>query len=113
MARVYLEADGTGVVTGTDGQRRFFTFPARTAVMNPFFSGDDGRAFGQDADGAITGPTRSIYRSYRFRERPFVQSSWALVLDQRAEAVNRDIDLGAVTDIVVDIFYTDFTRDSQ
>jgi hypothetical protein len=113
VARAYLEADGTGVVTGTDGTRRFFTFPSRTAVMNPFFSDRFDGTFGQDADGAITGPTRSIFRSYRFRERPFVQSSWALVLDQRAEAVNRDIDLGAIDDIVVDIYYTDFTRDAQ
>ena len=112
VARIYLEATGTGVVTGTDGDRRFYTFPPRTAVLNPFFSGDDGRAFGQDADGAITGPNRSIYRSYRFRERPVVQSGWSLVLDQRSEAVNRDIDLSAVNDIVVDIFYTDFTLDT-
>ncbi len=110
IGRIYLSQRGTGVVEGTDGDRRFFTFPARTAVMNPFFNDDDSR-YGQDSDGAITGPTRSLYRSYRFRERPLVQTDWSLVLDQRNEEVNRDINLAGVDDIVVFIFYTDFTRD--
>ncbi|MCA9543775.1 MAG: hypothetical protein KC613_05275, partial [Myxococcales bacterium] len=54
VARAYLESSGTGVVTGTDGQRRFYTFPPRTAVMNPVFRDDEGLTFGQDSDGAIT-----------------------------------------------------------
>ncbi len=110
IGRIYLSQRGTGVVEGTDDRRRFFTFPARTAVMNPFFNDDDSR-YGQDSDGAIAGPTRSLYRSYRFRERPLVQTDWSLVLDQRNEEVNRDINLGGVDDIVVFIYYTDFTRD--
>jgi hypothetical protein len=109
IGRVYLSQLGTGVVQGTDDARHFFTFPPRTAVMNPDFNGD--RAFGQDSDGAITGPTRSIFRSYRFRERPFVQTDWQFVLDQRHEAVNRDINLAGLDDIVVYIYYTDFTRE--
>ena len=109
VGRVYLSQQGTGVVEGTDATRRFFTFPPRTAVMNPFFNGE--RAFGQDSDGAIAGPTRSIYRSYRFRERPLVQTDWRLVIDQRNESVNRDINLAGLDDIVVYVYYTDFTRD--
>lgn len=114
VGRVYLKQRGTGVVEGTDARRRFFTFPARTAVMNPFFNpgnGEDDIRFGQDSDGAITGPTRSIYRSYRFRERPFVQTDWSLVIDQRNEEVNRDISLAGLDDVLVYIFYTDFTLD--
>jgi hypothetical protein len=107
--RVYLRQLGTGVVEGTDGQRRFFSFAPRTAVMNPIFNGV--RDFGQDSDGAITGPTRSIFRSYRFRERPFVQTNWELVLDQRNERANQDISLGSVEDIVLSVFYTDFTKE--
>ncbi len=114
VGRVYLRQRGTGVVGGTDARRRFFTFPARTAVMNPFFNpggGADDIRFGQDSDGAITGPTRSIYRSYRFRERPFVQTDWSLVIDQRNEEVNRDISLAGLDDVLIYVFYTDFTRD--
>ena len=109
VGRLYLRQIGTGITSGTDGARRFFTLPPRTAVMNPFFNGN--RAFGQDSDGAITGPTRSIYRSYRFRERPLVQSNWQLVLDQRNEAANRDINLAGLDDIIVYVYYTDFTQD--
>ena len=113
VARVYLESTGTGVVSGTDGERRFYTAPPRTAVMNPFFTSKDTWVFGQNANSSLAGPTRSIYRSYRFRERPFVQSAWALVLDQRSEQVNRDINLGGINDIVIDFYYTDFTKDSE
>ncbi|MEZ4464935.1 MAG: hypothetical protein R3F43_10665 [bacterium] len=109
VTRVYLKQQGTGVVEGTDATRRFFTFPARTAVMNPFFNDDDDR-FGQDSDGAIAGPTRTIFRSYRFRERPFVQTDWEFVLDQRGEQVNRDLNLAGLEDIAIRIYYTDFTR---
>ena len=109
VGRIYLRQKGSGVLEGTDGRQRFFTFDPRTAVMNPFFNGE--RAFGQDSDGAITGPTRSIYRSYRFRERPFIQTDWELVLDQRQEQVNQDINLSSIDDIVVYIYYTDFTRE--
>lgn len=109
VGRIYLSQQGTGVLEGTDDTRRFFTFPPRTAVMNPFFNGN--RAFGQDSDGAIAGPTRSIYRSYRFRERPVVQTDWSFVLDRRGEEVNRDIDFASIDDIVVYIYYTDFTVD--
>lgn len=110
VGRVYLSQRGTGVTEGTDDTRRFFAFPPRTAVMNPFFNaGEDDIRLGQDANGSITGPTRSIYRSYRFRERPFVQTDWSLVLDRRNEEVNRDISLDGIDDILVYIFYTDFT----
>jgi hypothetical protein len=104
---VYVKQVGTGVVSTLDGDRQYYTFPEQRAVMNPVFNGD--RSLGQDSDGAITGPTRSIYRSYRFRERPFVQTNWELTLNQRTESVNQDINLAGLDDIVVSIFYTDFT----
>jgi hypothetical protein len=107
VGRVYLSQVGTGVVQAGDGEQQYYTFPARTAVMNPVFNGD--RSLGQDADGAITGPTRSIYRSFRFRDRPFVQTNWELALNQRTESVNDDINLAGLDDIVLTIFYTDFT----
>jgi hypothetical protein len=107
IGRIYLRQEGTGVVRPLEGDNRFFAFRPMTAVLNPVFNGD--RSFGQDADGAIAGPTRSIFRSMRFRDRPLVQSQWELVLNQRTESVNTDINLAGVDDIVVTIFYTDFT----
>lgn len=107
VARVYLRQKGTGVVRTAEGDRRFFTFQPRTAVINPVVNGF--RDFGQDSDGAITGPTRSIFRSYRFRERPFVNTNWELVLNLRTEAVNEDLNLAGLDDIQLYVFYTDFT----
>jgi hypothetical protein len=107
IGRVYLQQVGTGVVSTLEGDRDYYTFPEQSAVMNPVFNGD--RSLGQDSDGAIAGPTRSIYRSYRFRERPLVQTNWELILNQRTESVNEDINLAGLDDIVLSVFYTDFT----
>jgi len=108
VGRAYLRQAGTGSVEGTDGRRRFYAFPPRTAVINLGFNGDD-RIFGP-AGGEVTGPTSSIYRSYRFRDRPFVNSSWQLVINQRTEEVNEDINLTGLDDIVLYVYYTDFTK---
>ena len=108
VARLYLRQKGTGVLKDSEGGRSYYTFPPRTAVINPVVNGF--RDFGQDSDGAITGPVRTIFRSFRFRERPYVNSSWELVLNKRSEAVNEDINLAGLDDIVVRVFYTDFTN---
>jgi hypothetical protein len=109
IGRVYLRQTGTGVVEDGNGDRSFFAFPRRTAVINPVLNGN--RDYGQDSDGAIAGPNRSIFRSFRFRERPLVNTNWELVLNLVSEAVNEDINLGGLDDIEVHIFYTDFTND--
>lgn len=109
IGRVYLRQVGTGVVQDGTGDRLYYAFPRRTAVINPVMDGN--RDYGQDSDGAIAGPSRSIFRSFRFRERPVVNTNWELVLNQRTEAVNEDINLGGLDDIEVHIFYTDFTAD--
>jgi hypothetical protein len=109
IGRVYLRQVGTGVVGDAHGGRSFYAFPRRTAVINPVLNGN--RDYGQDSDGAIAGPTRSIFRSFRFRERPVVNTNWELVFNQRSEEVNEDINLGGLDDIEVHIFYTDFTND--
>jgi hypothetical protein len=97
------------VVEDGNGDCSFFAFPRRTAVINPVLNGN--RDYGQDSDGAIAGPNRSIFRSFRFRERPLVNTNWELVLNLVSEAVNEDINLGGLDDIEVHIFYTDFTND--
>lgn len=107
IGRFYIRQLGTGVVRDPAGADHYYAFPARTAVVNPVINGD--RDFGQDSDGAIAGATRTIFRSYRFRERPFVQTDWELVLNQVTELVNQDINLGGIDDILLNVFYTDFT----
>ncbi|MEQ9504588.1 MAG: EB domain-containing protein [Deltaproteobacteria bacterium] len=108
VGRAYLRQIGTGVVRDADGDRLYYTFPPKTAVMNPVLNGN--RDFGQDSDGAIAGPVRTIFRSFRFRERPYVNTAWEFVLNQRTETVNEDINLDGLDDIQINVFYTDFTN---
>lgn len=97
VARVYLTQSGTGTVRrlARSGQD-FYRLPPRTAVLNPFMNGV--RAF-----------VPEVYRSERLRDRPFANSAWELVLNQRDELANQDIDLNSLTDIRVYIYYTDHT----
>lgn len=105
VGRIYLRQKGTGSVKGSDGRRRFYAFPERTAVLNPFFNGK--RRFVQDE--SRIGRDRSVYRSTRFRDRPLVNSNWELLLNQQSEAVNEDINLNGITDIQLYLYYSDFT----
>ena len=97
LGRVYLSQLGTGVVRGVDGTYGYYGFPARTAVLNPFFNGV--RELAED-----------VYRSERLRDRPFVNTAWTLVLNQKDEQVNLDIDLASLTDVRLYLYYTDFTE---
>ncbi len=97
LGRVYLTQRGTGVVRAVTGGNVYYSFPVRTAVLNPFFNG--------------TRPlSPEIYRSERLRDRPFVNTGWELVFNQKDEKVNRDIDLSSLKDIRLYIYYTDFTE---
>ena len=97
LGRVYLRQQGTSVVHGVTGGKFYYRFPERIAVVNPFFNGN--RVFSQE-----------IYRNYRLRDRPYVNTSWELVLNQRDELVNKDVNLQALTDVRVYLYYTDFTE---
>ncbi|HWA72746.1 MAG TPA: hypothetical protein VG937_10440 [Polyangiaceae bacterium] len=96
VGRVYLRQKGTGLVQGLNDKPIYYRFPELTAVLDPFFNGV--RSFGPE-----------IYLSDRLRDRPLVNSRWDLVLNQRDETVNGDIDLGSLTDIRLYLYYTDFT----
>lgn len=96
VGRVYLRQKGTGVVRGLDDETTYYRFPELTAVLDPFFNG--ARVFGPE-----------IYLSDRLRDRPLINSRWDLVLNQRDEVVNGDIDLSSLTDIRLYLYYTDFT----
>jgi hypothetical protein len=96
QGRVYLRQNGTGTVHALDDSKTFYRFPQRLAVINPFFNGV--RVFPEE-----------VYRNDRLRDRPYMNSSWDFVLNQRDESVNEDIDLNSLTDIRVFVYYQDFT----
>jgi hypothetical protein len=96
MGRIYVRQSGTGLIFALDGSQSYSRFPERTAVLNPFFNGV--RAFAPE-----------VYRSERLRDRPYVNTAWEVVLNQRDELVNKDINLNALTDVRLYVYYTDFT----
>ncbi len=96
VARAYLRMSGTGVVRNVSDDRDYYVFPERLAVVNASLLGS--KVFDPE-----------IYRNYRFRDRPLVNTLWELVINQRDESVNRDIDLQSLTDLRVLFYYSDFT----
>ena len=96
IARLYLEQAGTGVLRGSDDQLKFYRLPPRVAVLDPFFNGS--KPF--DAN---------VYRNGHLRDRPLVNTAWTLYINQRSEAVNQDLNLQALSDIRLYVYYTDFT----
>ena len=98
LGRLYLRQVGTSTVRTVEDEFAYYRFPNRTAVLNPFFNAT--REFGQSPE---------VYRNFRMRDRPLVNNNWELIINQRDEFVNQDIDLNALTDIKLYVFYTDFT----
>ncbi|MFO0595933.1 MAG: hypothetical protein U0228_11525 [Myxococcaceae bacterium] len=96
VARVYLRMSGTGVVRNVNDQTDFFVFPQRLGVVNTSRLG--AKAFDPE-----------VYRNYRFRDRPLVNTLWELIINQRDEAANKDIDLHTLNDLRVLFYYSDFT----
>ncbi len=96
VGRIYVRQKGTGVVSAVNGDPLYYRLPAVTAVINPFFNGV--RVF-----------TSDIYDNDRMRDRPVANSRWDLVINQKDETANMDIDLNSVTDIRLYVYYTDFT----
>ena len=87
---------GTGLVHNVNDDIDYFVFPTRTAVINPYLNGN--KAFEPD-----------VYKNFRLRDRPFVNTLWELVINQVDEEANKDIDLQTLTDIRLLVYYTDFT----
>jgi hypothetical protein len=96
VAHVYVRMAGTGVVHNVTDGLDYFVFPERTAVVNASILGN--KLFDPE-----------VYKNYRFRDRPLVNTEWELVFNQRDELVNQDIDLQSLADVRVLIYYTDFT----
>jgi hypothetical protein len=99
VARLYVRQSGTSTVQGVDGERAYYQFPGRTAVLNPFFNGDR-RDFSL---------ATNVYSNYRLRDRPYINSAWSVMLNQVDEYENQDINLNGIDDIRLYVYYTDFT----
>ncbi len=97
LGRVYLKQKGTSSVRPAEGNRLYYLFPERTAVINTIFNGDKWSA-------AV-----DIFKNDKFRDRPFVNTEYELVINTMDEFVNQDIKLSDINDIKVYIYYTDFT----
>jgi hypothetical protein len=101
LGRIYLTQKGTGTVHSVvDGSNIFYGFPARTAVINTFFNGDQPYANTTSAN---------VYLNDKLRDRPFVNTDWQVLVNVKDEQVNKDINLSSLSDIRLYVYYTDFT----
>jgi len=97
VGRIYLRQTGTGTVSSLEGSDSYFAFPKHTAVVNTLFNGQ-----------RVLPP--NVYQNARMRDRPVANSRWELLINQRDELVNKDINLQSLTDIRLYVYYSDFTR---
>ena len=96
LGRVYLVQRGTSTVRAVTGANQFYTLPERTAVLNTFFNGK--KVFPE-----------VVYQSRKHKDRPYANGDWKLMINQKDELVNQDINLQSVVDLRVYVYYTDFT----
>ncbi len=101
LGRVYLRQTGTGAIRDLQGGIQANTFPPSTAVVNTIFNGRRGSP--------NTSFNAEIYRNWRLRDRPLINTTWELIFNMVDEQVNKDIDLDGLQDVVLYIYYTDFT----
>lgn len=96
LGRVYLVQRGTSTVRSVTGNNQFYTLPERTAVLNAFFNGK--KVF-----------PSVVYQSRKHKDRPFANGDWQLMINQKDELVNQDINLQSLVDLRIYVYYTDFT----
>lgn len=96
LGRVYLVQRGTSTVRAVTGASQYYTLPERVAVLNTFFNGK--KVF-----------PASMYQSRKHKDRPFANGDWQLLINQKDELVNQDINLQSLVDLRVYVYYTDFT----
>ncbi len=102
VGRVYLTNKGTATVKRVNGDKSFYAFPERTAVINTFFNGE--RAFFDNT--RVT----DVYVNFRLRDLPLANSSWELVLNTKDEPANKDINLRSLEDVRLYFYYSDFSE---
>lgn len=98
VGRIYLRQKGTGLIRLKGDEIKYYTLPQRTAVINPYFNGT--KIF-----------TPEIYRNFRLRDRPLGNTQWEVLINQVTEKANQDINLNSISDIVLYIYYADFTEE--
>jgi hypothetical protein len=96
LGRVYVRYKGTGTIKPLTGDKVYYALPERTAVVDTFFNGT--KFFAPE-----------LYQSTRLRDRPFANTAWELVLNQKDETINKDISLAGLSDLRLYVYYTDFT----
>jgi hypothetical protein len=99
ILRAYLRQRGTGVVRSVMGDKLFYGFPKRTAVVNAYTDGK-----------AALGVFSNTYVNRRLKDRPLANTQWELVINFQDEIDNLDIDKTALSDVRVFYYYTDFTE---
>jgi len=97
LGRFYLQQAGTSTIRNLADGVDYYAFPERLSVINTFFNGS--RVYGPE-----------VYRSSRLRDRPAANSLYKLTINQRDEAVNKDINLQSLSDIRLLVYYDDFTK---
>jgi hypothetical protein len=97
VGRLYLSARGTATMRTLDGREIYLRPPAVNSVLNPYFNG--ARAFSDE-----------VYRDFRLKDRPFINSLWEVGLNLRDESVNQDLNLGSFSDVRLYFFYEDFAQ---
>lgn len=103
-ADLMLWQEGTGIIEAVDGSRDYYSLPPALTVATPWMDTINRAS-------SVFDP--STYRRYEMRGRPFINTAWRLVFDQRNNRENQDIDLEQLTDIVLYVYYTDFTDPSM
>ena len=82
-----------GVIRGVEGENLYYALPERTAVISPFFNG-------------VRAQDPAVHSSAHLRDRPLVNTGYYLVINQRDEPVNQDIDLNSLSDIRLYVYYS-------
>lgn len=96
-ANVNIWQEGTGVVESLGGGTQYYRLPAGLSVVQAYFGRNN----------TVFDP--SVYRRYELHERPYINTQWRMVLDQRHDRDNQDIDLNQITDVYLYLYYLDFT----
>jgi hypothetical protein len=99
QGHLQVTQQGTSTLQRLDGTTWFLRLESGQALANIFFNGFRAHVAG-NAD---------FYKNRQLKDRPVVNGDWKLVLDQRADIDNQDIDLNSITDVKLYIYYTFYT----
>jgi hypothetical protein len=96
-ANVSIWQEGTGVIESLGGGTQYYRLPAGLSVVQAYFGRNN----------TVFDP--SVYRRYELNDRPYINTQWRMVIDQRHDRDNQDIDLNQITDVYLYLYYLDFT----